>query len=169
MVFRYPFRPWQQPSVGPHPLRPGRELRVTYRYRLRCRCSIRCRRACRRGTLGGQCDGYCDRFSDVIDSARVTWVGGFELFSDAYVDKPLPSCMELSCDLCTVSLTLISSFCFYPAARNPGMNSLRATSPLGRSRQIWCSASTAQLTTSEMRQSHAESIPSTTISCVLSC
>ncbi len=28
------------------------------------------------------------------DNARITWVGGIELFSDDYANNPLPSCVE---------------------------------------------------------------------------
>ena len=62
------------------------------------------------GLWAGSTLGIVTSFQTRDDSARVTWVGGLELFSDAYVNKPLPSCVELSCDLCTVSLTLISFF-----------------------------------------------------------
>jgi len=46
---------------------------------------------------GGSNLGVVTGFQTRDGSARVTWVGGIELFSDTYVNKPLPSCVELSC------------------------------------------------------------------------
>ena len=122
------------------------------------------------GLWAGSVVGIVTGFQTRDDSARVTWVGGFELFSDAYVNKPLPSCVVLSCDLCTDSLTLISSFCFLFSGEKSGneqfVRDIAAwTFQAGKSGF----ASTAQLTTSETRRSHEKSILSTTISCVFSC
>ncbi len=72
------------------------------------------------GLWAGSAMGIVTGFQTRDDGARVTWVGGLELFSDAYVNKPLPLCVELSCDLCTVSPTLISSFCFLFSGEKSG-------------------------------------------------
>ena len=42
------------------------------------------------------------------DSARITWVGGVELFSDDYANKPLPSCVKLVPPLSSPQLFLNS-------------------------------------------------------------
>ena len=55
---------------------------------------------------GGEGLGVVTGFQTRDSSARVTWVGGVELFSDAYVNKKLPSCVERYSSPCTVFLTL---------------------------------------------------------------
>jgi oligosaccharyltransferase complex subunit beta len=50
------------------------------------------------GLWAGSNLGVVTGFQTRDGSARVTWVGGVELFSDAYVNKPLASCVELSRD-----------------------------------------------------------------------
>lgn len=46
------------------------------------------------GLWAGRSLGIVTGFQTREDSARVTWVGGVELFSDAYAKKPLPSCVN---------------------------------------------------------------------------
>ena len=58
------------------------------------------------GLWAGSTLGVVTGFQTRDSSARVTWVGGVELFSDAYVNKKLPSCVELYSSPCTVFLTL---------------------------------------------------------------
>ena len=64
--------------------------------------------------------GVVTGFQTRDNSARVTWVGGIELFSDAYVNKRFPSCVEPSCNPHAVSLTLISFF--FPFSREKSGN-----------------------------------------------
>ena len=58
------------------------------------------------GLWAGSTLGVVTGFQTRDSSARVTWVGGVELFSDSYVNKKLPSYVEPSCNPCTISLTL---------------------------------------------------------------
>jgi len=55
------------------------------------------------GLWAGQALGIVTGFQTRDNSARVTWVGGVELFSDEYANKLLPSCVKLP-SRCTVQL-----------------------------------------------------------------
>ena len=76
------------------------------------------------------------------DSARITWVGGVELFSDEYANKPLPSYVKL---VLTAPRLNPDSFA---EATNPETRSSRTISQPGRSKRSLCSVSTAQRITS---------------------
>lgn len=90
------------------------------------------------GLWAGHGLGIVTGFQTRDNNARVTWVGGIELFSDAYANKPLPSWVEPSSHFYT-AYSLNFSF-FFLEARSLEMNNLRVTSLLGRSRKILCSA-----------------------------
>ena len=65
------------------------------------------------GLWAGSTLGVVTGFQTRDSSARVTWVGGVELFSDAYVNKKLPSCVEPSCNSRIVCPTLTFLFLFF--------------------------------------------------------
>jgi hypothetical protein len=115
------------------------------------------------GLWAGRSLGIVTGFQARDNSARVTWVGGVELFSDAYANKSLPSCVNQSSRYCNVS----NSYSFFSAARSQEMNSLRLISPLGRSKKVLHSASTARLITSEMRLPRASTTLLMRILCVI--
>jgi oligosaccharyltransferase complex subunit beta len=96
------------------------------------------------GLWAGGSLGIVTGFQTRENSARVTWVGGVELFSDAYANKSLPSCVNQSSRYCNVP----NSSPFFSAARSQEMNNLRLISLLGRSKKVLCSASTARPITS---------------------
>jgi oligosaccharyltransferase complex subunit beta len=91
------------------------------------------------GLWAGNSLGIVTGFQTRDKSARVTWVGGVELFSDAYANKPLPSCVKTILHSCALYL----SFLFSSAGGSLEMNSLPVTSQRGRSRNTLCSALTA--------------------------
>ena len=97
------------------------------------------------GLWAGCSLGIVTGFQTRDNSARVTWIGGVELFSDEYAKKSLPSCVSPSSRYCNVSNIY---FFFFSVARIQEMNNLRLISPLGRSKKVLCSASTARLITS---------------------
>jgi oligosaccharyltransferase complex subunit beta len=55
------------------------------------------------GLWAGRSLGIVTGFQTRDNSARVTWVGGVELFSDAYAKKSLSSCVNPSSRYCNVS------------------------------------------------------------------
>jgi oligosaccharyltransferase complex subunit beta len=69
------------------------------------------------GLWAGRSLGIVTGFQTHDNSARVTWVGGVELFSDEYAKKSLPSCVNPSSRYCNVSN--IYSF-FFLSGENSG-------------------------------------------------
>jgi hypothetical protein len=99
------------------------------------------------GLWAGSTMGIVTGFQTRDNNARITWVGGVELFSDAYARKLLPSYVKLSL-LFFVWLTQTRFFfSLIPVARSPEMNNLRVTLLRGRSRKILFSALIAPHTT----------------------
>jgi oligosaccharyltransferase complex subunit beta len=55
------------------------------------------------GLWAGRSLGIVTGFQTRDNNARVTWVGGVELFSDAYASKLLPSCVDSLSPSCNLS------------------------------------------------------------------
>jgi hypothetical protein len=70
------------------------------------------------GLWAGGSLGIVTGFQTRDNSARVTWVGGIELFSDAYAKKSLPSCVNQPSRYCNVPNSYSYSFFFLSGAKS---------------------------------------------------
>jgi len=69
------------------------------------------------GLWAGSSLGIVTGFQTRDNSARVTWVGGIELFSDAYANKVLPSYVDQPSRFCDISNSFIF-LSFYSGAKS---------------------------------------------------